>query len=863
MVERLTAASTVQDLRERFKEARQKALSKHRRGVESREVVARLSRYVDAILVDAFDGAVGDAAKRLALVAVGGYGRLEFCPRSDIDLLVLHRRDEDLAEVEKLVRLLWDSGEKLGHAVRTVPDCLRFMLSDHSTATSVLESRFLAGSRALYDEFQSLAVSKFRKTRSKPFSRTKLELIRNSLADPARTIYTIEPNLKEGICGLRDIQRVVWVQNIRGEGERLVDLARQRKFYQHEVERVLEAYSFYLRVRCELHFSTDVHQDILERDSQLDVARNLGYGVDRSARETVEALMGDYYRHARHVYRFLRFYLETGTRGYLFLNRIHWRLAARKVGDQFAVHRRRLFFRNEAPETSSFDELLEIFRTAQREGVRLSEVLCDWIRRQVDRISDDVSRSSSVQRTFVSILRDGRALGRLLKTMHATGVLGRVIPEFAALDCLVSFDGHHQFTVDEHTLKTLAELERIETQADYPEPAFQKVLEGVEDKLPLRLALLLHDIGKPLPGEHSVSGTEAAVVICERFGVEPRTIDTVEFLVYRHLALFSYSQRRDLNDQASIAALARLVETEERLNMLYLLTYIDIKSVGPSTWTGWKGSQLAELYERTLEHLRTGKAPGDPSGAVVAASDLSEDEQRRVLEHCEQVASATYRRETVPERMLEHVRMVERFHESHKAQVAVERAVGCSVVTFCCADRARLFSDLAGLLYSEGLNVLGARVFSRADGIVLGVFQVEVGDAVTIGVEERVERLRRKLRVMEQRTKAMDDFLRERERREHSPQHRKPLFGPSVSVANNSSEHYSIVEVNAGDRPRLLYDLAVALNRLTLDVRAAKVSTLTDRAHDVFYVLETDGSKATNPARIESIRQELLSEAKR
>jgi len=836
------------------------ALEQHRRGEDPFQVVETLTTGFDAMCVKLFAELLEKQKDNVALVAVGGFGRREQCPHSDLDLLFVRRGKHASDEISRMVTTIWDSGVTLGHAVRTPEECFPYMEDDLSTANTMLESRFLAGSERLYAQFRNKAVQRYRRKRKESFIAGKKALLNESVDDPQRTIYVIEPNVKEGMCGLRDIQRVLWIENMRVEGSSFDSLLSQGRFNRSEVEGLKAAYAFYLRLRCELHFTNNVQQDILERDSVLDVARNLGYTEELDDQSAVEKLMGDYYRHARVVYRFLRFYLQTDTRGRSYVERFLRWWKAENVNPYLSLYKNRLYLAKNPPEGVKPETLLEIFTIAQEKNARISEHLCNWIRRKLKTLDADLAHMPEVLQGFRLFLR-GKHVGRILKTMHATGFLDRILPEFAALDCLVNFDGHHQFTVDEHTLKTLEELDRIDSEPNYPERELKHILGEIRDHLPLRIALLLHDVGKAIPGEHSVSGTEAARLICERLGLDDATVETVDFLIYRHLELFRVSELRDFSEDRVIEALARLVGDEERLKMLYLLTYLDIYSVGPGTWTNWKGAQLSELYNRTLIHLRTGAPRGENLGVILAASELKESDRARVEEHCRLMGTPGYVREVLPERMLFHIGLVDEFRGKREMQVALDSFLGYHEITFCGGDRPRLFADLAGVLYSEGFNVLGARIFSRSDGVVIDLFQVEVADAVNVSVEDRVQRIRKKIRSMEAGQDTVESLIRERDRIRRGKRWRKPLFGPKVGFDNETSEASSVIEVSAGDRPGLLFDLAMALHRLDLDVRAAKVSTLTDRAHDAFYVTERKGGKVEGPARREEISKALLEQA--
>jgi len=854
-------SSQVQSIRRNIAKVREAGLERHRRADSPFNVVAGLAGGVDSILSQLFTEVLGDEAAHAALLAVGGYGRRELCPQSDIDVVFLRQGDRAAQGIERLVRLLWDGGFQLGHAVRTPEECYDFMKGDLTTANTMLESRYLAGSERLHDRFLTRALHRYRRRRGRAFTRGKLDLLRRSLEDPQRTIYVVEPNVKEGICGLRDIQRVLWIENLNHQGDTFEALLEQGRFSPAEVRNLKNAYGFYLRIRCELHFANNVRQDILEHDSVHEIAANLGYSIDVDDQAAVEALMGDYYRHARHVYRFLRLYLQTSTQGRSPLERVSRRLFSKRVSPHLSVYRGYLYLSGAIPGGATPEAIMEMFEMAQQKNVRLSETLCEWIRQQVVELDTDFTHRPEAARGLRSILR-GPRVGQVLKALHATGVLDRTIPEFARLDCLVNFDGHHQFTVDEHTLKAIEELDRIENDPDYPEQDFRKIFLEIKTPLLLRLALLLHDIGKAIPGKHSVSGTEAAVVICERLGLDPKSIETVEFLVYRHLELFRLSELRNFSEDGVLDSLARLVGTEERLKMLYLLTYLDIVSVGPGTWTRWKGAQLSELYQRTLIHLQAGTVVGDIE-VQLSSGELNAEQRQKVLAHCGLMGTPGYIREILPERMLSHVLLVENFLQKNEMQVALESYVGYHDITFCGKDRPGLFADLTGVLLSEGLSVLGGRIFSRSDGIVIDLFQVELADTILVRVEERIERLRAKLQSIQAEEEGVEDFIRQRTRRYRTQRWRRPLFGPSVTFDNDSSGVCTVVEVSAGDRPGLLFDLARELHRLGLDVRTAKVSTLTDRAHDVFYLVEGDGGKVINTKRKDEIAQALVSIAQR
>ena len=843
----------------------QSARERHRRGESTYHVITGLTDGIDAVLRQVYLQVMDGAGDRIALVAVGGYGRRELCPYSDIDLLVLQDRNGPTDKIERLVRILWDGGLELGHAVRTPAECSKFMNEDHVTAASVLENRFLAGGNELYKRFRTTTVDSYRKRRGQDFARTKLEQLRTSVYGAGRTIYVLEPHLKEGSCGLRDIQRVLWVENIRRGLPTIEAVARSGGFMPEQLWSLREAYNFYLRVRCELHFTNRVKQDILERDLLPEIAGNLGYAG--SAREAVEGLMADYYRNARGVYRFLRHYIETGTQGRHFFARLSRKLFRNKLKPYLLVSRGILFLHDEVPEEEIVKEILEIFLLAQREGLRLSESLCEWMRRRVEDPTLDFT-APPVHERFVEFLSSERNAGHLLKSMHEAGVLTRVVPEFQQLDGVVNFDGHHQFTVDEHVLRALEELDCVDAGAEGVEEGFHRVVHEIQDRLSLRLALLLHDVGKGMEGgDHALAGARVAVQVCERLGLDGETVRKVKFLVHRHLSMFQVSQRRDFTENGVIESFASLVGNVERLKMLYLLTYIDVTAVGPGTWTAWKGVQLAEVYERAMICLRTGESSSETAEATEQAwadADLDPGDREAVAEHCQKIDSPNYAREIPPARMVRHLKLVTDLLDSGRAQMGFESFGDYYELSFCCRDRPHLFADLTGVLFSEGFNVLGAWIFSRSDGIAIDVFCVEVADDVSLDLETRTRRIREKMRRIESNRQTVDDLIREWVR-SHGFRKLQPtgasLYPPRVTFDNESSDRCTVIDVVARGRPGLLYDLASALVRLGLDLRTAKVSTLTDQSHDIYYVIEADGGKVSNPARMREIEQALVSEA--
>ena len=433
------------------------ALRKHREGEDSFRVVGSYAAGMDQVLSDLFEQEFA-GSQEVALIAVGGYGRRELCPYSDLDLLILRESSSSDSDIQRFVTLLWDCGFDLGHSVRTLQECYEYMADNPITGATLLENSLIAGSRRLYKRFESEVVERYRKKEGGKFVASKIEQIRLSLDTEGRTIYILEPHLKDGVGALRDIQRILWVENIRNGSVGFDGFSPKSVVSSDRVTTLREAYAFYLRVRCELHFHTGGRLEVLEDDSIREVAKNLSYPGD--GREAVEGLMADYFRHARNTYQFLKYYIEV-FEGLSFSQRLKRKFFIRPVGSYLKLYTGRLYLRVEPVEESLAEEIVGFFVEAHRLDCFLSQELREWIRGRIREGRVDFTGSMIIYRVLLSILREESGVAKILRGMRRTDVLGRIIPEFSRLEGLVNFGGHHHYTVDEHTLRTLEKLDSL------------------------------------------------------------------------------------------------------------------------------------------------------------------------------------------------------------------------------------------------------------------------------------------------------------------------------------------------------------------------------------------------------------------
>ena len=593
---------------------------RHRFGLGGLEIASARSYQVDQVVTHACRLALveADPAARLALagcavVALGGYGRAELSPFSDVDLLFLHqgRAAEAVRRfVEQVLQLLWDVGLTVGHSFRTLAECLEEARGDLHSRTALAEARLVTGDTSVFgalDRALDNAIRRDRKT-----GEAFLEMLRADVAERhARVggaVCVQEPNIKEGVGGLRDLHAVLWVAQARHGSRGLADARAAGLLSEREHQAALRAYDFLLRVRAEAHFVTGRKTDVLTLDLQPAVAGSLGYEDSRGLLAS-ELFMRDYYRRASDLHGVFRSVLrrppEEAPR------RLFAALTKRRPARDFEVRDGRLRAKSEALLASGHG-LLSAFAAAQAEGVPLCDELALAVRERLSLVGRELRESKETAAVFVDILRWRGRVGLALRAMHETGFLGRFLPEFGRVSFLVQHDFFHRYTVDEHTLRAIEAIDEVASGTEAAVRPFGRILDEVEDAAPLYLGMLLHDVGKGHGGGHSERGARMAPRVCARLGLDERATEDVVFLVAAHLEMSQISQHRDLTEASLVASFAERVGSVHRLNLLHVLTYADHRAVAPGIWNEWKGTLLWELYNRTRQHLAGHPGDDDP-----------------------------------------------------------------------------------------------------------------------------------------------------------------------------------------------------------------------------------------------------------
>jgi [protein-PII] uridylyltransferase len=803
--------------------------------------------------------------QRCTVIAQGGYGRGELNPWSDVDLLFLYPWKmnpyvETVAEV--LLYALWDAGLDCGHALRNTRECGRLAARELTVKTALLDARYLCGDAALYAEFETTVFEELRSQNPTAFFKEKLAENASRHERFGDSVYLLQPQLKDGQGGLRDLHTALWMANVKFKVRTLRELVARGVLGERDCADVEEALDFLWRVRNGMHLATASHQDQLTFELQERLAPALGFGAGAAG---VEAFMRTYYRHATTVNRVSETIIGRCVapaepyRGSPPPVRTI-REGMRVQGRTLAVTGAEVFARDPAA-------VVQVFVEAQRHGVTLAAATRDLIRDALPRLAAAYA-TPTVASAFLAVLRAKGHVYETLAEMHKLGVLKAVIPEFARLECLIAHDPFHIYTVDQHSLIGVRELERLRT-GEFAKtlPHLTQVMRELSQPELLFIGMMLHDIGKGHGQDHDRRGAEMTRAIATRLGLDVDAVAACEFLVRHHLLMSHLAQRRDVHDDALVTEFCRVVGSVENLQRLYVLTYADMRAVGPGVWNTWRDSLLRELYVRAHEFLEKGAIAAEDRPAraarirarVVAAAGGAAAEAAAFVESMPE----NYLLSTPEETILAHAELRRRFAEREAAgeHPAVATLVtpfaerGFTELAVCTRDRPGLFAMLSGVLAAHGMNILAARITTSTDGLALDAFRISQAAADAGDDLERWERVERTLaRVLAGEVNVED--LVARSRRPFERPRRRVVT--TVEIDNTVSQAYTVLDVYASDRVGLLFTITNTLYHLWIDIHLAKITTMVDQVLDVFYVTDHEGKKIEDPARLEAIRAALV-----
>ncbi|MEF2073785.1 [protein-PII] uridylyltransferase [Consotaella aegiceratis] len=815
------------------------------------------------------------SGERMTVMAVGGYGRGTLAPGSDIDLLFLlpykqTAHGEQIAEY--LLYMLWDLGFKVGHATRTVQECVRLSRSDMTIRTSILERRRVAGDEALENELDGRFRHEVMAGTGPEFVAAKLAERDQRHAKTGDTRYLVEPNVKEGKGGLRDLQTLFWIAKYYYGVSSNDELVRLGVLSRREAQVFRKAENFLWAVRCHIHFFTGKAEERLSFDLQPEIAKRLGYNTHPGLKD-VERFMKHYFLIAKDVgdlTRILCAALEEeqakeapGFRGLV----RNLRTRARKIPGTVDFH-----IDNNRINVSGTDvfqkdpvNLIRVFKLAASLELEYHPDALKLIRRSLRLVDKDLRNNREANSLFLDVLTDRSDPELHLRRMNEAGVLGRFIPEFGRIVALMQFNMYHHFTVDEHLLRSISTLSRIERGLlGDQHPVATEIVKHTKDRVPLYVALLLHDIAKGRPEDHSVAGAEIARTLCPRLGLDERETELVSWLIHDHLVMSMTAQQRDLNDRKTIYDFADRVQTLERLKLLLVLTVCDIRAVGPGVWNGWKGQLIRTLYWDTEPLLTGGFSQASREDRVRSAKDRLAEALEAWPEAERQACIDLHYPNyflTVP--LETQTRHAEFMREVNIAGLALATAVrmdafkAITEITVIASDHPRLLSQIAAGCAAAGANIAGAQIFTTTDGRALDIITVNREFPEDADEQRRAQRICRNIETLLLGREAMPNLLA---RRRHTRRAEK-LFPvkPQVAVDNALSNKFTVVEVEGLDRPGLLADLTGAIADLNLDIRSAHITTYGEKVVDVFYVTDLVGTKITSQSRAERIERRLIS----
>ncbi len=840
----------------------------HAGGASGQESVQAQARLVDDVvqsltrLVTADVAAGSLAPAPFVVVALGGYGRGELHPSSDVDLMVIH--DGELSPyvqrvTQELLYALWDLGLPIGHSVRSLEDCVAIARTDLPSRTSMQAARFLAGDRRLFAKFRRVLEANVYQRDFEQFLTATLAERDQRYRRHGASPYVMEPNVKESAGGLRDMHTAMWLAAAKFGARTLRELADKGLITAREQAQTDAALTFLWRVRNELHFLSGHKNDVLTREVQPLVARNLGYAGDEQSL-AVERFMRDYYLHARVIHRVSRRLIArcqdtlTGRAG---AERRHRQQA---LADGLVVIDGRLHLADRDPRSLAAEptRLMKVFWHLHRLGCELSLELERAIEDCLDVVDEDFRRSPVVRDLFLDICHAWGRVAVTLSEMHELGVLGRYLPEFGALTCLVQYDVYHRFSADQHSLLAVEHLEALAPGHSAESEGAAQVFSEVEKPELLMLGMLLHDIGKARGHGHVAKGIPLIRELTARLDLPAADAALVEFLVAHHLTMSHVAQRRDIDDPKTIADFAATVGDAQRLRLLYLLTWADMRAVGPGVLTPWQAVILHELYARTLARLTGGRVER-PNRAQLAERLApvvrSEVTLQAVRAHLAMM-SDRYLATTTVQRMAEHLRMLQRLEGSAVVtELFHHPALGSSDLVVITRDLPGLFSLIAGTLAAHGINIVSAQIHTRADGVAIDTFQVNdpTGEAVT--APAHWARTLAALRAVITGEERVETLLERRRASGRLPA--TPPGSPKISIDNTLSDAFTVVEVKCPDRLGLLYLITRTLSACGLDIGSARIATEIDQAYDTFYVHDGRGCRVEDPHALERLRTAL------
>ncbi|SBW15157.1 PII uridylyl-transferase [Brucella sp. 10RB9215] len=814
-------------------------------------------------------------AENMALVAVGGYGRGGLAQGSDIDLLfLLPYKQTPWGEqvVEYTLYMLWDMGLKVGHSTRNIDECIRLAREDMTIRTALLDARFLTGDKDLFRTLEIRFEEEIVKGTEPEFIQAKLAERDARHRKAGETRYLVEPNVKEGKGGQRDLHTLFWITKYFYRVKTKEELVKLGVLSRAELKLFNKAEDFLWAVRCHMHFATLKAEERLSFDIQPEIAQRLGYTA-HPGQNYVERFMKHYFLVAKDVGDLTRIICaaleEQQAKHVPGFNRIFLTFSRRKrkLSDDGAFISENHRINIARPDIFRQDpvNMIRLFHLADRHGLEFHPEAMQSLTRSLKLINADLRENPEANRLFLEILTSPRNPELILRRMNESGVLGKFIPDFGKIVAMMQFNMYHHYTVDEHLLRCIAVLSEIEHgELKTEHPLSNHLITTIKrDRNLLYVTLLLHDIAKGRPEDHSIAGARIARRLCPRFGLTPSETETVEWLVREHLTMSMVAQSRDLNDRKTIIDFADTVQTMERLKLLLILTVCDIKAVGPGVWNGWKGQLLRTLFYETELVLTGGfselsRAARDKQAREALAERLS-DWPKEERDAYLALPYTNYFLTVSLDDQVRHAHFIRDADQQGRALVTMAKPHAFEAVTeitVLAPDHPRLLSVITGACAAAGGNIVDAQIFTTSDGRALDTILISREFDTDDDERRRAERVGKVIEDVLSGKAHLPDVLAKRTKPKKAAKAFK--VEPRVEINNTLSNKFTVIEVEGLDRPGLLSELTGLISDLSLDIASAHITTFGEKVIDSFYVTDLVGHKISNATRQGNIKRKLL-----
>ena len=845
-------------------------------GARAIDCAKATARVTDQVLRSLYDFTVTHAypntnptrGERLALVAVGGYGRSEMAPYSDVDLLFLRPYKQTPwgeQALEYLLYMLWDLGLKVGYATRSVAECIQLAKADITIRTTILEARYLCGDREPFKKLMQKFQSDVVEGTGPAFVEAKLAERDERHLRMGDSRYVVEPNVKDGKGGLRDLHTLFWIGKYLYHVTQAADLVDSKVFSAKQFARFAKAENYLWAVRFNLHYMAGRAEERLTFDVQAELGRRMGY-KDHTGNLAVERFMKHYFLYAKEVGNLTRVFCSVMEDQHKRKPRLRMPRMAFKPEhiDGFVIDGGRVDVDSKTLFQTQPIKMLRLFHLAQERRVDIHPRAFLLVTQNLGAIDGAMRADPEAGRLFMEMLTGRKDVETTLRRLNEAGVFGRFIPDFGRVVAQMQHDMYHFYTVDEHTIRAVGMVARIEAgELAEDLPLSHDIIHKVLSRKVLYLAVLLHDIAKGRGGDHSKLGAEVALKVAPLLGLEEAESETVAWLVRTHLDMSRVAFRRDLADPKTIADFAAIVQSPERLRLLLILTVADIRAVGPGRWNGWSGQLLRELYFATLEVLSGGEAtitgPGRIEVAKAALTAHAADWAPGKLDaHTDRFRDSYWTAfdETSHAHHADFLRRLGAGEDMVAVDAIPDAFRAVTDFTVYAPDQPGLFAKIAGAMAVAGVNIVDARVSTTIDGMALDQVSVQGSDGKAVEAAHAVDKVKQS--ITDVLSGAVDPADVLRHQREQPDRTSVFSVAPRVLIDNGVSDIHTMIEVNGRDRRGLLYSVTQALTELGMAISSARIATYGERAVDVFYVRDSYGLKITAEVRLDAIRERLM-----